>query len=173
MKDTERKALVALREAKADLRAKDWQAKTPGSARAFFASLKALSEAGYVAQTDEGLYYVTLKGRSVLDARTITITSDKFAQVAARNKAFAPRDDLLAPNLADLLALDDAAFRRKFSGSPITRIGRDRFVRNCLVAAGNSGDGSLLGPVGRLRGDPDPAVAEAAAWAHDRLTSDP
>ena len=70
-----------------------------------------------------------------------------------------------APDLADLLALDDAAFRSKFSGSPIKRIGRNRFVRNCLIAAGNSGERGLAAQVGKLIADPDPVVAEAATWA--------
>ena len=94
---------------------------------------------------------------------------NKFAQSAAANKAFLPRAELAAPRLAELLALDDAGFRRLFSGSPIKRIGRDRFVRNCLYAAGNSGDASLLEFVGHLRNDPDLAVAEAAVWAIERL----
>ena len=94
---------------------------------------------------------------------------NKFAQVAARHRAFAPREDLVAPDLAGLLELDDAAFRRMFSGSPIKRIGRDRFVRNCLIAAGNSGNRSLVGPVEELVRDPDPVVAEAARWALMRL----
>ena len=84
-----------------------------------------------------------------------------------------PREELLAPDLADLLALDDAAFRQKFSGSPIKRIGRDRFVRNCLIAAGNSGDAALVGQVEALTGDADPVVAEAARWALERLTAAP
>ena len=71
---------------------------------------------------------------------------------------------------AELLALDDAGFRRLFSGSPIKRIGRDRFVRNCLYAAGNSGDAGLVAPVRALLDDPDEAVADAAAWALARLT---
>ena len=71
--------------------------------------------------------------------------------------------------MAELLALDDAAFRALFAGSPIKRIGRDRFVRNCLYAAGNSGDAALMAPVQRLLADPDPAVAEAASWSLDRL----
>ena len=94
---------------------------------------------------------------------------NKFASAAARHKAFDPRDDLTAPELSELLTLDDAAFRARFSGSPIKRIGRDRFVRNCLIAAGNSGRSELAGPVERLRGDPDPTVAEAAQWAAARL----
>ena len=69
---------------------------------------------------------------------------NKFAEAAQANRAFLPRAELAAPRLAELLALDDAGFRRLFSGSPIKRIGRDRFVRNCLIAAGNSGDAGLL-----------------------------
>ena len=90
---------------------------------------------------------------------------NKFAQTAARHKAFAPREELVEPRLADLLALDDAAFRKLFSGSPIKRIGRDRFVRNCLIAAGNSGDASLLAQIETLANDSDAFVAEAAEWA--------
>ncbi|MCL4672823.1 MAG: tRNA epoxyqueuosine(34) reductase QueG [Sphingomonadaceae bacterium] len=98
---------------------------------------------------------------------------NKFADVAARHQAFVPREELVAPRLADFLALDDAAFRTLFSGSPIKRIGRDRFVRNCLYAAGNSGDGALVHPVGALVDDPDPAVADAARWALKRLAAVP
>ncbi|MGN6499885.1 MAG: 4Fe-4S double cluster binding domain-containing protein, partial [Tsuneonella sp.] len=94
---------------------------------------------------------------------------NKFAQTAARHQAFAARAELAEPRLADLLALGDADFRQLFSGSPIKRIGRDRFVRNCLIAAGNSGDAALRDQVTRLTGDPDPVVAEAARWAAGRL----
>ena len=94
---------------------------------------------------------------------------NKFAEAAATNKAFLPRGELSAPRLGDLLALDDAGFRKLFSGSPIKRIGRDRFIRNCLYAAGNSGDASLITQVEALRGDPDAAVADAALWAMDRM----
>jgi len=94
---------------------------------------------------------------------------NSFASAAQANKAFLPRAELTAPRLVELLALDDAAFRALFAGSPIKRIGRDRFVRNCLYAAGNSGDGALMAPVQRLLADPDPAVADAASWALDRL----
>lgn len=90
---------------------------------------------------------------------------NKFADMASRNIAFASRDDLVAPLLSDLLELDDATFRAKFSGSPVKRIGRDRFVRNCLIAAGNSGNRALVGKVRELTGDPDPVVSEAAQWA--------
>ncbi len=94
---------------------------------------------------------------------------NKFAQAAARNIAFAPRAELTAPELADLLALDDAGFREVFSGSPIKRIGRDRMVRNCLIAAGNSGDPALRPAVAALVTDPDPVVSEAADWALKKL----
>ena len=94
---------------------------------------------------------------------------NKFAAAAEANRAFLPRAELAAPRLADLLALDDAGFRRLFSGSPIKRIGRDRFVRNCLIAAGNSGDAALIEPVKALTGDSDETVAEAARWACRQL----
>jgi epoxyqueuosine reductase len=96
---------------------------------------------------------------------------NKFAGAAQALRAFLPRAELAAPRLADLLALDDAGFRRLFAGSPIKRIGRDRFVRNCLIAAGNSGDAGLLGQVKTLCSDPDPVVAEAAEWALAQLTA--
>ncbi|NBZ86667.1 tRNA epoxyqueuosine(34) reductase QueG [Stagnihabitans tardus] len=73
------------------------------------------------------------------------------------------------PPLAELASLDDAAFRERFAGSPIKRIGRDRMVRNVLYAIGNSGDPSLAASAEALREDPDPTVAEAAAWALSRL----
>jgi epoxyqueuosine reductase len=98
---------------------------------------------------------------------------NKFAATAQRHAAFTPREDLVAPNLVELLGLDDAGFRHKFSGSPIKRIGRNRFVRNCLIAAGNSGDRTLHSHVSALIFDPDPVVSEAAEWAHERLTRFP
>jgi epoxyqueuosine reductase len=98
---------------------------------------------------------------------------NKFAASAARHRAFVPRAELVAPRLDELLALDDAGFRRLFSGSPIKRIGRDRFVRNCVIAAGNSGNSSFERPVRALLADPDPVVAEAAEWALVRLTAAP
>ncbi|WP_421789347.1 tRNA epoxyqueuosine(34) reductase QueG [Hyphobacterium sp.] len=94
---------------------------------------------------------------------------NKFASEASEAKLIA-REDLKSPPLSDLLALDDAAFRQLFSGSPIKRIGRDRFIRNCLIAAGNSGDASLVPLVEALRSDPDPVVAEAANWALGELS---
>ena len=96
---------------------------------------------------------------------------NKFAAAARANLSFTPRAELTAPELADLLALDDAGFRQVFSGSPIKRIGRDRMMRNCLIAAGNCGDAALLPAVEALLDDPDPVVAEAAGWARKRLTS--
>ncbi len=94
---------------------------------------------------------------------------NKFAAAAQANLAFAPRAELVAPELAGLLALNDAGFRQVFSGSPIKRIGRDRMVRNCLIAAGNSGSAALAEPVRALLDDPDPVVREAAQWALARL----
>ncbi|NNC73842.1 MAG: tRNA epoxyqueuosine(34) reductase QueG [Sphingomonadaceae bacterium] len=95
---------------------------------------------------------------------------NKFAEQAAANRHFVPRAELAAPRLADLLALDDTGFRALFAGSPIKRIGRDRMVRNCLIAAGNSGDAALAGPVRALLDDPDEVVHEAAEWAIERLS---
>ncbi|MBC2664646.1 tRNA epoxyqueuosine(34) reductase QueG [Novosphingobium flavum] len=94
---------------------------------------------------------------------------NKFAAEGAANRAFLPRAELTAPRLGELLALDDAGFRALFAGSPIKRIGRNRFIRNCLYAAGNSGDAALLAQVAGLRDDPDPVVADAAEWAEQRL----
>ncbi|SIQ72934.1 epoxyqueuosine reductase [Rhizobium sp. RU20A] len=93
---------------------------------------------------------------------------NKFAQSAAEIRLKA-RADLKAPELADLLALDDAAFRAHFSASPIKRIGRDRFLRNVLTAAGNSGDGDLAGHCRPHLSDTSPLVRGAAAWAMARL----
>ncbi|TIO05478.1 tRNA epoxyqueuosine(34) reductase QueG [Mesorhizobium sp.] len=93
---------------------------------------------------------------------------NKFARAASEVK-LAARDDLREPPLADLLVLDDAAFRSFFSGSPIKRIGRDRFVRNVLIAAGNSGDSSLGNAVRALLSDASPLVRGAAVWALSRL----
>ncbi|KPP88354.1 tRNA epoxyqueuosine(34) reductase QueG [Erythrobacter sp. HL-111] len=98
---------------------------------------------------------------------------NKFASQAAAMREFLPRPELVAPRLAELLALDDAGFRALFSGSPIKRIGRDRFVRNCLYAAGNSGDAALADPCEALTEDPDPVVAEAARWALRKLRAGP
>jgi epoxyqueuosine reductase len=90
---------------------------------------------------------------------------NRFADAAAANRAFLPRAELAAPKLADLLALDDAAFREMFAGSPIKRIGRNRMIRNCLIAAGNSGDPALRAAIEPHLADTDPVIAEAAEWA--------
>ncbi len=94
---------------------------------------------------------------------------NKFAAAAQANLAFHPRAELTVPRLADLLALDDAGFREVFAGSPIKRIGRDRMLRNCLIAAGNSGSATLIASVLRLLDDPAPVVRGAAVWALGRL----
>ncbi len=94
---------------------------------------------------------------------------NKFA-VAASDMRYAARDDLKAPKLAELAGLNDAEFRSKFSGSPIKRIGRDRFVRNVLYAIGNSGSRDLLPIAHALTDDPDATVADAANWAVNQLS---
>jgi len=96
---------------------------------------------------------------------------NRFATAAQANKAFAPRAELVAPALADLLALDDAGFRELFSGSPIKRIGVARMTRNCLIAAGNSGDAGLRPAIERHLDSEDPVVADAAKWAMERLSA--
>ncbi|MGO6849915.1 tRNA epoxyqueuosine(34) reductase QueG [Rhizobium beringeri] len=93
---------------------------------------------------------------------------NKFASSASEMKLQA-REDLKEPSIAFLLTLDDAAFRAFFSGSPVKRIGRDRFVRNVLIAAGNSGDKALIGPCCALSDDPSPVVRGMAVWALSRL----
>ncbi|MGR9166184.1 tRNA epoxyqueuosine(34) reductase QueG [Rhizobium leguminosarum] len=93
---------------------------------------------------------------------------NKFASSASEMKLQA-REDLKEPSIAFLLTLDDAAFRTFFSGSPVKRIGRDRFVRNVLIAAGNSGDKVLIGPCCALSDDPSPVVRGMAVWALSRL----
>ena len=95
---------------------------------------------------------------------------NRFAQ-AGREARLASRAERVAPSLARLAMLDDAAFRLMFSASPIKRIGRDRLVRNVMVAIGNSGDATLAPVADGLRGDADPAVAEAADWALRRLAT--
>ena len=96
---------------------------------------------------------------------------NKFAQAGREMKFFA-RDTLNAPLLADLARLDDAAFRALFKKSAVKRIGRDRFVRNVLVAIGNSDDGRLAGEAERLLDDASPLVRGAAVWALGRLDRD-
>jgi epoxyqueuosine reductase len=93
---------------------------------------------------------------------------NKFAETASEAKLKA-RHDLEAPPLADFLALDDKAFRALFSGSPVKRIGRDRFVRNVLIAAGNSGAAELAALCETLLVDPAPLVRGMAVWALSRL----
>ncbi|MCL4067653.1 tRNA epoxyqueuosine(34) reductase QueG [Pseudomonas sp. GX19020] len=93
---------------------------------------------------------------------------NKFAQ-QAKEIGYQPK--VGAPELAELATLDDAAFRARFAGSPIKRIGRDRFVRNVLYAIGNSADPGLASAAGALCADPDPVVADAARWALSRLTN--
>ena len=93
---------------------------------------------------------------------------NKFAS-QSREMAFAARPDLEAPKLAELAKLDDVAFRQRFRGSPVKRIGRDRFLRNVLIAIGNSGDRALATQVETLLSDPSPLVRGAAVWALRRL----
>ncbi|OJY01168.1 MAG: tRNA epoxyqueuosine(34) reductase QueG [Rhizobiales bacterium 62-17] len=93
---------------------------------------------------------------------------NKFAE-ASREAKLQARDDLLAPPLAELAALNDAAFRSKFSGSPIKRIGRDRFVRNVMIAIGNSGDARLIPTARAGLDDAAPVVRAMAVWALQQL----
>ena len=95
---------------------------------------------------------------------------NKFAQ-AAQDQRMALREDLAAAPLAELARLDDAAFRARFAGTPVKRTGRDRVVRNVLIAIGNSGDPSLGGEAERLLSDPSPLVRAMAVWALGRLLS--
>jgi epoxyqueuosine reductase len=95
---------------------------------------------------------------------------NKFAQATSEMKLKA-RDDLKAPKLADFLTLDDPSFRTLFSGSPVKRIGRDRFLRNVLIATGNSEDQTLVPQVESLLEDPAPVVRGAAVWALKQLVS--
>jgi epoxyqueuosine reductase len=93
---------------------------------------------------------------------------NKFASLAREIKLRA-RAELVQPRLSELAKLNDAEFREIFRGSPIKRIGRDRFVRNVLIAIGNSGDGELLSNVEELLDDPSPLVRAMAIWALSRL----
>jgi epoxyqueuosine reductase len=93
---------------------------------------------------------------------------NKFASQTAE-LAFHPREELTAPRLTDLAMLDDAAFRALFAGSPIKRIGRDRFVRNVLIAIGNSASPDLAIVAESLLGDASPLVRGMAVWALARL----
>jgi epoxyqueuosine reductase len=96
---------------------------------------------------------------------------NKFAAAARENKLQALEGNS-APPLADLLALDDAAFRKRFAGTPVKRTGRDRMLRNALIAAGNSGDASLVPAVRDLLDDASPLVRAMAVWALRRLDGD-
>ena len=93
---------------------------------------------------------------------------NKFAKAGA-DPDLEPRAELTAPRLAELARLDDGAFRRLFSKTAIKRSGRDRFVRNVLIALGNSGDSAAVSVVEKLLDDPAPVVRGAAVWALSRL----
>ena len=95
---------------------------------------------------------------------------NKFARMTAEAD-FLPRAQLTAPKLKEFIELDDGAFRALFAGSPVKRIGRARFIRNVLIAAGNSGDAALLPAVEKLLRDDAPLVRGAAAWAYQRFAS--
>jgi epoxyqueuosine reductase len=97
---------------------------------------------------------------------------NKFAQVS-HEAQFRARDALRHPLLADLARLDDASFRALFRGSPVKRVGRDRFVRNVLIAIGNSGDAALATEAERLLGDPSPLVRAMAVWTLAKLLNAP
>ncbi len=97
---------------------------------------------------------------------------NKWAQQASET-AFHPSTDVSGNTLAELLRLDDAAFRLRFSGSPVKRTGRDRFIRNCLIAAGNSGDAALLSVITPLLKDASVLVRAMAVWAIRRLAQAP
>jgi epoxyqueuosine reductase len=96
---------------------------------------------------------------------------NKYASATAEPD-FLPRTELTAPRLAELARLDDAAFRRMFAGTSIKRIGRDRFLRNVLIAIGNSGDAGLVETARRCLDDASPLVRESAVWALAQLTHD-
>ena len=93
---------------------------------------------------------------------------NKFAKPTVTTD-FLPRDGVKDGRLADMLTLDDPGFRALFTKSPVKRIGRDRFIRNCLIAAGNSGQTDLVPSVERLLMDPNPVVRGAAVWAMSQL----
>lgn len=95
---------------------------------------------------------------------------NKFAE-ASRDQRLAMKEGILNPPLAELLALDDAAFRTRFAATPVKRLGRNRFLRNVLIAAGNSGDPALVPAVVRLLDDPSPLVRASAVWALSQLST--
>lgn len=94
---------------------------------------------------------------------------NKFAKTA-NETAYHARSELQSPLLKDLVTLDDATFRGLFRKSPVKRIGRDRFIRNVLIAIGNSDDASLIPVISPLRNDSSPLVAEMAIWASNELS---
>jgi epoxyqueuosine reductase len=94
---------------------------------------------------------------------------NKFAQ-QGREAKLAAREELRAPQLAELARLDDAAFRARFSKSPVKRVGRDRFIRNVLIAIGNSGEPALAAEAERLLADDSALIRGAAVWALGQLT---
>ncbi len=96
---------------------------------------------------------------------------NKFAETS-RETRFHARDGTDNPPLAELLALDDASFRQRFAGTPVKRTGRDRVVRNALIAAGNSNDATLLPQIRALLDDASPLVRAMAVWALGRLAPD-
>ena len=89
---------------------------------------------------------------------------NKFAR-ATKDAKLKARQDLISPDLSVLAKLDDHAFRSLFAGSPVKRVGRDRFVRNVLIAIGNSGNRNLAAVAYSLLGDPSPLVRAMAVWA--------
>ena len=99
----------------------------------------------------------------------IGLATARLAASRGAKLVLAARDENRAPTLAELAQLDDAAFRARFSKSPIKRTGRDRFLRNVLIAIGNSRDGSLIPDADRLSSDPSPLVRGAAIWALSQL----
>ncbi|MEO0401291.1 MAG: tRNA epoxyqueuosine(34) reductase QueG [Pseudomonadota bacterium] len=125
--------------------------------------------------------YLTIEHKGPIDAELRPLLGNRIygcddcLAVCPWNKFAADASDIRyhggvgAPPLAELVALDDTAFRLRFSGSPIKRIGRDRFVRNVLYAIGNSGHPALAPSARALVEDPDPAVADAARWAVTQL----
>ncbi len=102
------------------------------------------------------------------DDRLAVCPWNKFASTASEMKLIA-RDDLKEPSIAFLLDLDDTAFRSFFSGSPVKRIGRDRFIRNVLIAAGNSGERALIARLSRACARSLACGARMAVWALSRL----
>jgi epoxyqueuosine reductase len=127
--------------------------------------------------------YLTIEHKGVIDAALRPLMGNriygcddclavcpwnKFARVA-REQGFKPREALAAPGLAALATLDDTAFRKMFAASPVKRIGRDRFLRNVLIAVGNSGDPALADAARANLDDSTPLVRGMAAWALKRL----